>query len=138
MAESDALPSTVTLPGPEHRVVLIVSEEYALIRTILKAGGYATAGLPDQESARDLFNAVQPALVIADFELTSGRRSLAHFVRILSRFPRTPMLAIVDREESVARQALREDFDDICSKPIVSAVLQAKVRRLAGAPPPLA
>lgn len=114
-------------------MVLIVSEDYAHIRQLLKEMGYSTAGMPDPESAREIFNAMRPALVIVDYALASqGRRSLSYFVRIMSRYPRTPLLAIIERTASEARQALAEDFDDVCSRPIVPDVLRAKVRRLAG------
>jgi DNA-binding response OmpR family regulator len=122
---------------PPSGAILIVSEDYAHVKEILHGLGYATAGVPDQETAREVFNSMRPGLVIADYPLaaTHGKRSLAYYVRDLSRYPRTPMLAIVDRNAGLARQALDERFDDVCSRKCDPAVLRAKVRNLIGLTP---
>jgi DNA-binding NtrC family response regulator len=114
--------------------VLIVSRDYAEIRAALREAGYATAGLPEPEAAREIFDSMAPALVVIDVEL-AGRpgRSFAYFVRIMSRHPRTPLIGLGDAP--AGEPAPSERFDAVQPRPLRFDDLLALVDRLVPKPP---
>lgn len=116
----------------EGPCILIISAEYAAIRNELKEAGYATAGLPDAESARSIFDSMRPDLVIADVELAipEGGRTLAYYVRVLSKRPRTPLVGLAGRPDSQEGRPPAERFDRICSRPLRGADLLQVVEEL--------
>lgn len=129
------LQMTADSNGPEDQTVLIVSDDYAHVRDVLKELGYLTAVVPNAGTAQALFNQLRPAMVILDYNPDGfGPRGFPYFVRSMSHFKQTPLLALVDRDPQVARQALEEGFDDVCSKPVIAEVLAAKTRHAIGLP----
>ena len=121
----------------EQPCILIVSEDYSRIREALRDAGYSTAGVPDPESAREVFESMKPSLVVIDDELArTTHRSLPYYVRVLSGSPRTPLLAIGDKaNESIAR-APAEAYDAYFTRPLDLHALIAAVRQLMPAAPP--
>ena len=113
--------------------VLILSDDYVHIRNMLRDAGYAPAGLPDAESAREIFEAMSPTLVIADVELGSmtGRRTLPYFIHQLSRQPHTPILGIAAPGFTQEGKAPAERYDAICHRPVADRDLLAQVAVMA-------
>lgn len=111
--------------------VLIVSEDYARLRAALREAGMTTAGLPDAESARVIFDSLHPCLVISDVELTtSGKRTLPYFVHILSKHPHTPLLGIADRDFTQDEKPAAERFNLVLQRPVHIEDLLSAVKQL--------
>ena len=122
--------------NPEERTILIVSADYARIRGMLREAGYTTAGVPDAESAREIFNSLQPALVIIDQTLL-GRagRSLPYFVHVLSKHPKTSLMLLHGPDTPPVASSPAEAFDAHCHVDAHGDELVECVKQLIGPPP---